>query len=75
MVSKLLPLTQDEMQTWAEDSERFLEDLDGESWEDDVKPCSELLLSTLFERRPEITTPVIVELIAKVRPVTRMDAF
>eukprot|EP01048_Picozoa_sp_COSAG05_P013636 COSAG05_NODE_1470_length_4792_cov_101.589815_5_plen_75_part_00 len=73
MTVKLLRLTQEDIESWVEEPELFLETLEAQSWEHDVKPCSEVLLSTLYERRPSIAAPIVVELVSKVRIFRKSD--
>jgi hypothetical protein len=65
-VGRLLPVTPEEMHTWAQDPESYLAEQHEQSWEDDVKPCAETLLLTLMERRQVVATPIMLELVTHV---------
>ena len=60
-----LVLTPAEIEAYSADPEQFLKEQEELSHEDDIQPCAEALLSSLFEQRPETTLPLSLGVLAQ----------
>ena len=60
-----LVLTPAEIEACSEDPEQFLKEQEELSQEDDIQPCAEALICSLFEQRQETTLPLSLGVLAQ----------
>ncbi|CAO3633200.1 unnamed protein product [Mucor fragilis] len=70
LVSQYMLMSPSDFARWEEDPEGWLNNLDTENWEFELRPCAELAFMNLLSQYRDQLVPIIVSLVERVATVT-----
>ncbi|CAO0796255.1 unnamed protein product [Mucor circinelloides] len=70
LVSQYMLMSPSDFTRWEEDPEGWLNNLDTENWEFELRPCAELAFMNLLSQYRDQLVPIIVNLVERVATVT-----
>ncbi|KAJ8660085.1 hypothetical protein O0I10_004314 [Lichtheimia ornata] len=75
LVSQYMLLTPSDMENWEDDPEGFVNAMDSENWEFELRPCAEMTFMDLFTHHRDQLCPIILNLIGSVTDVSNYREF
>ncbi|GAA6036573.1 hypothetical protein JCM8097_001232 [Rhodosporidiobolus ruineniae] len=73
LITRLLPLRQDDLEKWSEDPEEWMNEEEMERWEFELRPCAEHVLKALLSAYREELGPSMAALLQQVSTPQSME--
>ncbi|GAA5857039.1 hypothetical protein JCM8547_007927 [Rhodosporidiobolus lusitaniae] len=73
LITRLLPLNQEDLEKWSEDPEEWMNEEEMERWEFELRPCAEFVLKALLSAFRDELGPSMAALLQRVSSPQSMD--
>ncbi|BGP12651.1 hypothetical protein JCM10213v2_000568 [Rhodosporidiobolus nylandii] len=73
LITRLLPLRQDDLEKWNEDPEEWMNEEEMERWEFELRPCAEFVMKALLSAYRDELGPKMVEYLQQVSQPQDLD--